>query len=219
MLKNKSVSDEVYDILKKEIIQNQLQPGEHLIVSALSAKFGISGIPIREALVRLTAEKFLILEHNKGFRVAAKPCNNDLYQWHEARVLIESYIADAVIAKMTEAELNELKRLNYGIRSHDRSPGYENHSYLITMNADFHTIIVNAAGNRLINDMYTAVNYDPHLVRFHEGQGVADLDILCDEHDEIISAIEEKNPARYIEKTRSHIIHGFKRQIALCKNE
>ncbi|QWA11141.1 GntR family transcriptional regulator [Sodalis ligni] len=35
-----------------------MQPGEHLIVSALSVKFGISGIPIREALVRLTAEKF-----------------------------------------------------------------------------------------------------------------------------------------------------------------
>ncbi len=219
MLKNKSVSDEVYDILKKEIIYNQLQPGEHLIVSALSVKFGISGIPIREALVRLTAEKFLILEHNKGFRVAAKPCNNDIYQWHEARVLIESSIGDAVIEKITRDELGELKRLNHDIRTHGHDGVYDNYSDLISMNAEFHKVIVNAAGNSLINDMYTALDFGPQLFLFHEGQGVPDLDILCDEHDEIISAIEEKNPVLYSEKTRLHIIRGFKRQIASRKDE
>ncbi|XBS69859.1 FCD domain-containing protein [Acerihabitans sp. KWT182] len=134
----------------------------------------------------------MVLEHNKGFRVAAKPCSEDIYQWHEAKMIIESSIATAMIQKITIEELDKLKRLNDSIRCHGEGSVFENHTLFISLNIDFHKTIVNAAGNNLINEMYTSLNYGPYVTRFPEGNGISDLNSVCGEHDEIICAIEEK---------------------------
>ncbi|QWA11140.1 hypothetical protein GTU79_29190 [Sodalis ligni] len=59
--------------------------------------------------------------------------------------------------------MGELKRLNHDIRTHGHDGVYDNYSDLISMNAEFHKVIVNAAGNSLINDMYTALDFGPQL--------------------------------------------------------
>ncbi|MBT9432891.1 GntR family transcriptional regulator [Candidatus Sodalis endolongispinus] len=89
MLQHESISHKVYELLKQEIISNQLASGDRLIVNTLSKRFGVSGITVREALFRLAAEKLIVLEHNKGFRVARKPDAKDIFQWQQARLLIE----------------------------------------------------------------------------------------------------------------------------------
>ena len=215
MLQNESISHKVYEILKQEIVTNQLEPGARLVVISLSKRFGISGIPVREALFRLAAEKLIVLEHNKGFKVAVKPDSNDIFQWQQARLLIEPAIAESVLENITLAEIAELKRLNTSMRTHEYGPKYEQYSYFINLNADFHKLIVNTTRNELIIEMYKTLNYGPQVGRFHEERGVPDIDLLCDEHDEIISAIETKNVDLYKSKTTDHIIKGFDRQITI----
>ncbi|MGO2305609.1 MAG: GntR family transcriptional regulator [Providencia sp.] len=214
MLQHESISFKVYELLKQEIVSNQLEPGARLIVSNISKRFGVSGIPVREALFRLEAEKLIILEHNKGFRVAEKPDAQDIYKWQQARLLIEPAIADIVLDNITASEIAYLRQLNIDMRTHEYGPHYEQYVYFINLNAEFHKQIVMASRNELIIEMYNTLNYGPQVGRFHENRGVPDLQLLCNEHDEIIDAIEARNADIYREKTTEHIILGFDRQIS-----
>ncbi|ORM71207.1 GntR family transcriptional regulator [Pantoea rwandensis] len=214
MLQNESISHKVYDLLKQEIISNQLTPGERLVVSPLSKRFGVSSIPVREALFRLAAEKLIVLEHNKGFHVAQKPNERDIFQWQQARLLVEPAIGEMVIENIVPHEIQELKRLNVAMRTHHYGPRYEQYSYFINLNAEFHKYIVSITRNNLIIEMYGTLNYGPQVGRFHEERGVPDLQLLCDEHDQIINAIETENVVLYKEVAGDHIIKGFNRQIS-----
>ncbi|HBY4813790.1 TPA: GntR family transcriptional regulator [Klebsiella pneumoniae] len=214
MLQHESISHKVYELLKQEIISSQLEPGTRLIVNTLSKRFGVSGIPVREALFRLAAEKLIVLEHNKGFRVAPKPDAQDIYQWQQARLLIEPEIAEMVLKNITRPELEHLRNLNQTMRSHHYGPRYEQYSTFIHLNAEFHNHIVMVTHNDLIIEMYRTLNYGPQVGRFHESRGVPDINLLCDEHDEIISAIESGDVDGYRQRSRDHIILGFDRQIS-----
>ena len=214
MLHHESISHKVYDLLKQEIISNALSAGERLVVSPLSKRFGVSSIPVREALFRLAAEKLIVLEHNKGFRVANKPDANDIAQWQQARMLIEPAIADMVLSNITAEEITHLRNLNHAMRTHQYGPHYDQYSYFINLNAEFHKHIVIASRNDLIIEMYGTLNYGPQVGRFHEERGVPDLKLLCDEHDEIINAIEQRDAELYRSKSADHIILGFDRQIS-----
>lgn len=214
MLHHESISHKVYDLLKQEIISGALNAGERLVVSPLSKRFGVSSIPVREALFRLAAEKLIVLEHNKGFRVANKPDPNDIFQWQQARLLIEPAIADMVVANITAVEIAKLHKLNDAMRAHHYGPHYEQYSYFINLNAEFHKHIIMASRNDLVIEMYATLNYGPQVGRFHEDRGVPDLQLLCDEHEEIINAIEQRDADRYRSKSADHIILGFDRQIS-----
>lgn len=59
-----------YALLRRHIIRGELLPGEKLRVDALAARFGLGPTPLREALNRLSMEKLVWQQDQRGFRVA-----------------------------------------------------------------------------------------------------------------------------------------------------
>lgn len=57
--------------IRADIITGVLRPGDKLTISALSKRYDISLVPLREALSRLASTGFVIAEDQRGFRVAA----------------------------------------------------------------------------------------------------------------------------------------------------
>ena len=64
------MSTTVYQELRADLLAGRLKPGEKLRAEALGQRFSIASSPIREALNRLVSEGFVLLEDQKGFRVA-----------------------------------------------------------------------------------------------------------------------------------------------------
>lgn len=56
--------------LREDIVTGRLKPAERLRTETLRRRYGVGGSPVREALMRLEAEGLVVLEENKGFRVA-----------------------------------------------------------------------------------------------------------------------------------------------------
>lgn len=54
--KSESLSNYVYEAIKKKIINGELAPGNSLMDRALAAEMGVSRTPIRDALKRLSQE-------------------------------------------------------------------------------------------------------------------------------------------------------------------
>ncbi|MBC9247455.1 FCD domain-containing protein [Paracoccus sp. 11-3] len=66
----KTLMASVYDRLRGDIVDGELRPGARLRFDELKESYGVGLSPLREALTRLAAEKLVILEEHKGFRVA-----------------------------------------------------------------------------------------------------------------------------------------------------
>src|ERR1700675_3658859 len=75
----------VYDSLKAQILDLELQPGTLLDETQVSRQFGVSRSPVREALIRLSAEGLVQNLRNRTsmvapFDVAALPAYFDAVQ-------------------------------------------------------------------------------------------------------------------------------------------
>ena len=79
----------IVETLRRAIIVGELLPDVHLEEPALAQKFGVSRIPIREAIVRLANEGLVRLEPRRGAFVVGVG-EDDIQDIYELRVLLES---------------------------------------------------------------------------------------------------------------------------------
>jgi DNA-binding GntR family transcriptional regulator len=65
-----TINAAVFRHLRDDIVSCRLRPDERLRTEPLRDRYGVGSSPIREALMRLESEGLVVLEQNKGFRVA-----------------------------------------------------------------------------------------------------------------------------------------------------
>ncbi|HEY4456849.1 MAG TPA: GntR family transcriptional regulator [Pseudonocardiaceae bacterium] len=82
-------TEEVYAVLRADLLKGLFEPGQKLRVVELGERFGASQSVIREALLRLTEQDMLVAEPQRGFRVRDLSID-DIAALTETRVLIES---------------------------------------------------------------------------------------------------------------------------------
>jgi len=63
-------SSELFRRLRGDILRGQLKPGTRLLFRMLQEDYQAGVSQLREALMRLASEELVVLENNKGFRVA-----------------------------------------------------------------------------------------------------------------------------------------------------
>jgi GntR family transcriptional regulator, carbon starvation induced regulator len=65
-----TLASSVYDLMRHDILNGELPPGEKLRVEYLRDRYGVGASPIREALNRLSVDGVVMRVDQKGFRVA-----------------------------------------------------------------------------------------------------------------------------------------------------
>lgn len=213
LIQSESISYQVYKSLRKRIISGQDEPGTKLVISRLALEYGVSVIPVREALARLHAEKLLSFEQNKGYQISPVPSNEDMLKWHEARLMIEATIGEYVMDNITEQEILELEELNQMMLNEEYGADYQHYDKFIELNSQFHKKIVSITRNPYIVEMYGTLSYGPQVGRVHHGRGVPDIELLCQEHEAIIQAIKRGNVQKFILAVNEHIKGGYSRTI------
>src|SRR5699024_4238708 len=69
MLNKKSLSDQIYDILKIEILKSVIPFGSKLVNRTLQERFGVSSSPIRDAINRLHQDGLISSIDKRGATV------------------------------------------------------------------------------------------------------------------------------------------------------
>src|SRR6185312_3113196 len=65
----RTMSGQITARIREKILAGVYPPGAALLQDSIAAEFGVSKIPVREALVRLRAEGLIDIEAHRGFRV------------------------------------------------------------------------------------------------------------------------------------------------------
>jgi DNA-binding GntR family transcriptional regulator len=66
----KNLSEEAHDRIRSDILNGELFPNERLQIEAISERYGIGVVPVREALNRLSSEGLVARRSHRGFCVA-----------------------------------------------------------------------------------------------------------------------------------------------------
>lgn len=88
--------------LRRAIISGELSPGLHLQEPLLAQKFGVSRVPVREALARLEHEGLVRSETRRGAFVVGFTAN-DVREIYDIRQFLEGY-ASQLAAKLSTAD-------------------------------------------------------------------------------------------------------------------
>jgi len=134
------LKDEAAAHIRELIASGQVQPGELMRLAPLAERLGASVTPVREALLLLAQDGWVIQEPNRGFRVApiTRRDVSDAY-WVHARVAGE--LAARLATTIDEETLELLRRLDGQIREHDG----DDSGALEDLNFAFHHVLNIAA--------------------------------------------------------------------------
>jgi DNA-binding GntR family transcriptional regulator len=99
-----SIVDNVTVRLRRALLAGEIKPGERIKVTDLEKSFGVSHIPIREAVRRLEAEGLIIALPQRA-AVAAGVDLDDLTGLYELRRIIECEVIRRSAASMTDQQV------------------------------------------------------------------------------------------------------------------
>ena len=68
-IQRKTLWQQIADVLREDIIQGKIKPGERIIEEDIAEKFHVSRGPVREALRHIGEEGFVVYESHKGSTV------------------------------------------------------------------------------------------------------------------------------------------------------
>lgn len=194
-----SLSDQIADILRTEIIERRLQPSARLNPDVLSRHFGVSRIPVREALRSLDAEGWVRIEPRKGARVRPHD-ETEFHALFETRAFIEGQVARFAARRRTEehlAKLQELLALGWAaVRLDDKES-------LGRLNSEFHNFVAECAANPVLADISEHLGQTVRWYYSAVRDERATQSML--EHNQIMAAIAEQDEEAAASCVQRHV--------------
>jgi DNA-binding GntR family transcriptional regulator len=139
----KSVRDQIINRLRAELISGQHVPGTPMREEGLAVRFGVSRMPIRNALQQLVHEGLLVAKRNCGVTVARPPREVVTELLNPLRVQIETYALRLCLSAMTAAQFDGLQAI---IDTMSLACGRKDDAAVIDSDFAFHQFLLTAAG-------------------------------------------------------------------------
>jgi DNA-binding GntR family transcriptional regulator len=191
-------TDRITTELRRRILSGELPAGLQLRQERLASQFGVSRIPLREALSRLEAEGLVTREHNRGCVVASLSLD-DLEESLEIRSALETRALRLAIPRMTAADFAALARI-LGRYARTASPARWSE-----LNLDFHLALYRpCALPRLVGMIEQQIRGTDRYLRVYVSSVVGRDDPLA-EHHEIVEACREGRTTRAVRLLEKHI--------------
>lgn len=139
------VVDQVYDMLKTQIIKGILPLGEEISVTGLAKKFNASKTPIREALIRLKGEGLVVEETDKGKMRVIELSPKEIAQIFELRSALETLALKWSFEKIPREKLEETLKMMRQAKKNLETGDYER---LREADTFLHSLILAHVDNR-----------------------------------------------------------------------
>lgn len=99
-----NATERAYETIRTAILEGTFPPGARLKETELVAFCGVSRTPVREALRRLAAEDFVVVQRNQGAQVKSWSAA-DLDELFSLRALLEGHAAARAASRISPPEL------------------------------------------------------------------------------------------------------------------
>ena len=195
-------SAELAERLIDAVMAGRLAPGTRLGEQQLADLFEVSRTIVREALTRLTVRGVVEVNARRGWFVVT-PSPNDAREAFEARRVIETGLLLEAAHALTPANLRKLRshlsRERHAIDTEDAAQ----RSWLL---GDFHVCLAECLGNGHLADILRDLTTRTQLISMLY-QSSHEASHSCDEHVEIVDALERGDIDGAVRLMREHLQH------------
>lgn len=215
---NKTLSEQVFNTLKEDIISGELTQGSKITEDDLATKYGISRGPLREAIRKLESLRLLVRVPHAGTHVVTLTLQmiEEIYIVREA---LEGMSARLAALQMSAQEITELQQLLDNHQSKiDKSEGKE--YFQREGDLDFHYCIAKASNNEWLtqllgNELYQLLR----MCRYRSSQAPERPLIALAEHKQIVTAIANHDAELAELLMRRHISGAWRAVKELMEQE
>lgn len=194
-------ADYAYQIIKGKIITGEYPPMTDLSEEALQKELGFSRTPVREAILRLRDNGFIIVFPKKGTIVS--PVSHDLIEEiYEVRLVNEPYICQRASKIMPRTILESIREKLMSKPEIQSEPGIR--MYYISLDDMLHRKILQYCGNSFLIKTMSLVYAHNDRFRYFSSNPVTDNSIK--EHTDLIDAMLVQDMDLIKEKSTFHIL-------------
>lgn len=215
----KSISDQIYEFLKENILLGKIAPGERIIESRIAEDLKTSRTPVREAFQRLVQDGLVERVTQGGVRVSVITPRM-IKEVFGIRGVLEVYAVELVCDNIEAETIIKLKELAQQARKLLSSPEANDPEGLITLwkiNTSFHETIYRATGSEHLLKLVGQLN---SLVRRFRFLSMRKTRIRAwDQHELIIKYLEDKDRAMLGELMKAHIEEAASDTLKALEND
>jgi DNA-binding GntR family transcriptional regulator len=182
-----SLADGAYEELRSAIVEGRLDQGTLVVETALAQMLGVSRTPVREALLRLELEGFVVRQSG-GRLVVHWHSRKSLDDLYLVRELLEGYAARLAASRISDEELDQMDAL---LAADVEAYRHHRIEQLASLNEEIHGLFLEASRNRTLKDLVAELRERIHgLSLFVVGRG-EDQQRFVEEHAELARLLRE----------------------------
>ncbi|MEM7463718.1 MAG: GntR family transcriptional regulator [Pseudomonadota bacterium] len=191
--------------LIQRILMLEIEPGSVLDETALSSEYELSRTPLREVFQRLAGEGYLALEENRGAKVSSMDFTS-MRNFFQTAPMIYAAVARLATENANNRQIDRLKNAQLNFRL---AGTHGNANEMVMNNHAFHECIGEMAANPYLTPSLNRLLIDhTRMSQFFYRPANEDERALVikasDQHDQMIAAIENRQPAVIVDLTLEH---------------
>jgi DNA-binding GntR family transcriptional regulator len=191
----------IEETLRAAILDGRIPCGAALRQQDLADLFGVSRMPVREALRQLEAQSLLNVIAHKG-AVVAPLVQGDAVETYALRILLESEALRLSIPLLTSEDFQQAARYI------DELETQHDYTEIGRLNRLFHMSLYSKAPNRrLLKLVDDGLNEEERFLRFNlEAMGLGKLS--QEDHRAMLRAVEDRDVERSVKMLEQHLNRG-----------
>jgi DNA-binding GntR family transcriptional regulator len=196
-----SLKDSAYRAIKDQLVTGVLEHETIYSAQHFAAMLGVSRTPVREALLQLAGEGFLVCLEARGFKIK-QFSPGEIRDVFETRQMIEAFVVRQLLDRLTPEDLRPLKENLRAMTEHAR---LRNAHGFMEADKEFHLTLVRRHGNQMLMAIMETIRN--HIAVFglkalaHQGR----FQEVIREHRSILKALELKDRKRALLAVRYHL--------------
>lgn len=203
VIEKKSLTDQIYETLRHEIVHRKIKPSEKIDINSLKQQFGVSQTPIREALMKLEKDGLVRFKTNIGAEVVKL----DTKTRDEITEMMAVLDCMAVEKAMRSGSVDQLKKdLRAAISKQEKTIDKED-EYWDNSNK-VHWVFYNYAGNTILTGMESRLHtiFDLMFGEFVEKKENRKIGIS--EHKMLLDAVEKEDIPLAVSIMKDHMLNS-----------
>lgn len=157
-LKYQTLRENVVDVIRLKILQQELTPGMRIIEQDLSEELGVSRAPIREALRQLEQEGMVVYKRNVGCSVNEITLD-DIYEIYLLSSNYELLAVKEYDGKFSDEDIAEMEKILEQMKQ-IKEGDYEN---VVELDNKLHRLIIEKAGLGRLLKAWSDLNYGNYI--------------------------------------------------------
>ncbi len=196
-IKSFSIAEQVYDILKGEVMKGAYAPGEKIAEQDVADRLRVSRSPVREAIRRLSNEGMIDYFPNRGAYIK-QYTSKDVLNSFEVRLLLETYAIAHPDPALREALSPEIDGLVQEIWTAEREESD-------ALDVRVHEMSIRMSGNDALMNLYRLLYSQISTFRTISVLEDSMLNMAKRSHEALLRSIQENNISRAIRVITKHL--------------